>query len=78
MEHFAQTNVFARIRTVFAHLITGCAIEYPKIGNLRYSVNYFSSTYVYLRFLTRCLINTYLKHRKSHMVYWIVVLYSEA
>ena len=44
MEHFAQTNVFARIRTVFAqirtvfaHLIIGCAIRYPKIGNLRYN-----------------------------------------
>ena len=43
MEHFAQTNVFVRIRTVFAririvfaHLIIGCAIRYPKIGNLRY------------------------------------------
>ena len=43
MEHFAQTNVFAwirtvfaRIRTVFAHLIIGCAIRYPKIGSLRY------------------------------------------
>ena len=43
MEHFAQTDVFARIRTVFArirtvfaHLIIGCAIRYPKIGNLRY------------------------------------------
>ena len=43
MEHFAQTNVFsrirtvfARIRTVFAHLIIGCAIRYPKIGCLRY------------------------------------------
>ena len=43
MEHFTQTNVFARIRTVFAriwtvfaHLIIGCAIRYPKIGSLRY------------------------------------------
>ena len=43
MEHFVQTNVFARIRTVFArirtvfaHLIIGCAIRYPKIGSLRY------------------------------------------
>ena len=43
MEHFAQMNVFARIRTVFAwiriifaHLIIGCAIRYPKIGSLRY------------------------------------------
>ena len=36
MEHFAQTNVFAWISTVFAHLIIGCAIRYPKIGNLRY------------------------------------------
>ena len=42
MEHFAQTNVFAWIctmfawmRTVFAHLIIGCAMQYPKIGNLR-------------------------------------------
>ena len=46
MEHFAQTNVFARIRTVFswiqtvfAHLIIGCAIRYPKIGCLRYGKN---------------------------------------
>ena len=36
MEYFAQTNVFARIRTVFAHLIIGCVIQYPKTGNLRY------------------------------------------
>ena len=43
MEHFAQTNVFARVSTVFAristifvHLIIGCAIQYPKTGNLRY------------------------------------------
>ena len=43
MEHFAQMNVFARIRavfarirTVFAHLIIGCAIRYPKIGCLHY------------------------------------------
>ena len=43
MEHFAQTNVlawiytmFAWIRTIFVHLIIGCAIRYPKIGNLRY------------------------------------------
>ena len=31
-----QTNVFAQIRTVFADLIIGCAIRYPKTGNLRY------------------------------------------
>ena len=43
MEHFVLTNmfawictVFAWIRTVFAHSIIGCAIRYPKIGNLRY------------------------------------------
>ena len=43
MEHFAQTNVFAQIRTIFAriwtifaHLIIGCTIRYPKIDNLRY------------------------------------------
>ena len=43
MEHFAQTNVlaliypmFAWITTIFVHLIIGCAIRYPKIGNLRY------------------------------------------
>ena len=43
MDHFAQMNMFAWIRTVFAwiravfaHLIIGCAIRYPKIGNLRY------------------------------------------
>ena len=35
MEHFTQMSVFARIWTVFAHLIIGCAIRYPKIGNLR-------------------------------------------
>ena len=39
MEHFAQTNVFAQISTVFAHLIIGCAIRYPKTGNLRYFVS---------------------------------------
>ena len=38
MEHFAQTNVFTWIHTVFAHLIIGCAIRYPKIGNLCYVV----------------------------------------
>ena len=50
MEHFAQTNVFvrirtvfARIRTVFAHLIIGCAIRYPKIGCLRYNEMEFGS-----------------------------------
>ena len=56
MEHFAQTNVFARIRTifswirtvfslfrtVFAHLIIGCAIRYPKIGCLRYILYYYT------------------------------------
>ena len=36
MEHFAQTNMFARIQTAFANLIIGFAIRYPKIGNLRY------------------------------------------
>ena len=36
MEYFAQTNVFARIRTIFAHLIIGCTIRYPKIDNLHY------------------------------------------
>ena len=43
MEHFTQTNmsaqirtIFARIRTAFVHLIIGCEIRYPKIGNLRY------------------------------------------
>ena len=36
MEHFAQTNVFVRIRTIFAHLIIGCTIRYPKIDNLHY------------------------------------------
>ena len=46
MEHFAQMNVFAwiqaafdRIWTVFAHLIIGQAIRYPKTGNLRYIYN---------------------------------------
>ena len=47
MEHFAQTNVFARIRTVFAHLIIGCAIRYPKIGNLHYRLNYLDFYFVY-------------------------------
>ena len=27
--------MFAWMMTVFAHLIIGCAIRYPKIGNLR-------------------------------------------
>ena len=31
-----QTNVFAWLCTVFAHLIVGCAIQYPKTGNLHY------------------------------------------
>ena len=39
MEHFAQTDMFARIRTDFAHLIIGCVIRYPKTGNLRYRFN---------------------------------------
>ena len=30
------TYVFAWICTAFAHLIIGCAIRYPKNGNLRY------------------------------------------
>ena len=50
MEHFVQTNVFARIRTVFARiwtifacLIIGCAIRYPKMTTytiqcLRYNI----------------------------------------
>ena len=38
------------------------------VNTSMYSVNYFSSTYVYLCSLTRCLINTYLKHGKSNMV----------
>ena len=38
MEYFGQTNLFAWISTVFAHLIIGCAIRYPKIGNLRYAL----------------------------------------
>ena len=46
MEHFTQTNVFARIRTVFAHLIIVCVIRYPKIGNLRYVYIYI---YIYIR-----------------------------
>ena len=29
-------TIFARIRTAFVHLIIGCEIRYPKIGNLRY------------------------------------------
>ena len=36
MEGFVQTNMFAWICTVFAHLIIDCIIQYPKIGNLRY------------------------------------------
>ena len=43
MEHFAQTNVFVRIQTIFAqiwtifaHSIIGCTIRYPKIDNLPY------------------------------------------
>ena len=45
VEHFKQTNVFtwihtvfARIRSIFAHLTIGCAMRYPKIDNLRYCV----------------------------------------
>ena len=37
MEHFVQTNVFVWISTVFAHLIIGWAIRYPKTGNLCYT-----------------------------------------
>ena len=36
MEGFLQMNVFAWLYTVFAHLIIGCVIWYPKTGNLRY------------------------------------------
>ena len=36
MEDFTQANVSAWVCTIFAHLIMGCAIWYPKIGNLRY------------------------------------------
>ena len=36
MEDFAQTNMFAWICIVFAHLIIGCAIRYPIIGKLHY------------------------------------------
>ena len=39
MEHFAQMNVFAWIRIIFAHLIIGCVIRYPKTGNLHYTVS---------------------------------------
>ena len=35
VKKFAQTNVFAWICTAFVHLIIGCAIRYPLIGNLR-------------------------------------------
>ena len=38
------------------------------VNTSMYSVNSFSSTHIYLRLLTRCLINTCLKYRKSHMV----------
>ena len=59
MELFAQMNVFARIRTIFtwirtifAHLIISCAIRYPKIGNLRYTVQTYNILYtVWLQIL---------------------------
>ena len=35
MEDFMQMNMFTWIYTVFAHLIIGCATQYPKSGNLR-------------------------------------------
>ena len=38
LEYFPQTNVFAWICTVYALLIIGCSIRYPKTGILRYSV----------------------------------------
>ena len=38
MEDVAQTNMFAEICTVFTLLIIGCAIQYPKTGNLHYMV----------------------------------------
>ena len=38
------------------------------VNTSMYSIKNFSSTYVYLCSPTRCLINTYLKHGKSHMV----------
>ena len=50
MQHLAQMNVFARIRTIFAqiwtafaHLIISCVIRYPKIGNLRHQQQNMSS-----------------------------------
>ena len=36
MEDFTQINVLAWTCTAFAHLIIGCAIWYPKTGNLHY------------------------------------------
>ena len=51
-------TVFAWIRTDFAHLIIGCAIRYPKIGNLRYQTIqhpiplYHSIIGLYLRWLS--------------------------
>ena len=37
VKDFVQLNVFVWIYTAFAHLLIGCAIWYPKTGNLRYS-----------------------------------------
>ena len=63
MKHFVQTNVFAgiqtvfaRIRTVFAHLIIGCAIRYPKIGNLRYITIYCNVQYIDISFKPYCIV----------------------
>ena len=55
MEHFAQTNVFAQIRTtfawfwtIFAHLINGCTIRYLKIDNLRYVYHSYGCIYLFI------------------------------
>ena len=48
MEDFEQTNMFAWICTIFAHLIIGCVIRYPKLAIyakfMLSTVNYFIIT----------------------------------
>ena len=66
MEHFAQMNVFARIRTVFArirtvfaYLIIGCAIRYPKIGCLRYITKHYTTQHIVhlYMYMNMCMIS---------------------
>ena len=50
MEEFTLTNMFAWICTVFAHLIIGCEILYPKI----YKVAKFGGTKILIIKLILC------------------------